>query len=1540
MPEFAGERKLPQMKTKSQTKSKFTRTLIQKWLITNRAARMTALIVFAMAAAAFALSTLSLAQREKRLVSTDNGPVRATSVPTPGRSSPTGASTAKSRHRSLRYRQQKEDGVVRGLEADRMARDVRPKEGRLEKARTFKGDLRQLLQTKPVKVERPEREEPEIAPREYVPAGGTSTRSSSALSTAPSSIAAASAPAPAPSSNFDGLDFANFGNGHPPDTNGDVGPTYYIQSINTSLGIYDKATGARVAAFGFNTFMSQGNFGNLCDTNNFGDPVILYDTFEDRWVVTDFAFSLDGSGNVINPPGAYQCFAVSRSGDPVAGGWNYYSLHMTDALNDYPKLGIWPDGIYMSANMFAFPAGGAFQGPRVWALNKAQMYAGAPTVQSVSFNAPTADFAILPSNARLQTGTPPPGSPNYFLSTWEFLNAVTVYKFHVDWNRISTSTFTGPDTPLAASSWPNANVPNAPSLGGNSLDVLQIRAMMQNQYTNLGGVESLWATHTVRRGNTTGFAAPRYYQVGVTGGTVAASMTQAATWDPDGANVLYRFMPSLAVDRAGNMALGYSTSSSTTKPAIMYAGRLATDPINTFSQTEQLLIQGAGTQTGNCGSSACIRWGDYSAMTLDPNGCTFWFTSEYYATDGLNHQTRIGSFVLPQCTTVSNGSVQGTVTATAGGAPIGGATVAMGSRTTTTNASGFYSFSGIPAGTYPVITTSAAGFNSSTANSLVVNDGSITTQDFSLSTSSSSGCFTDTSQSDFQTGIPNNVDLTTSGGDVVLTKLSLDQQNTTLGSSGVGITITTWGGQTFTPAVTGQLTKADINLFCSGCTGTTPNLTLSLRATSGGLPTGADLASATVTGNGSGSSSYFTGTFASPPTLNAGTVYALVIRPTVNPSPGTYALTRSGTSTAGANVYAGGARVSGATSGTVWSTPTTGGITTDAGFRTYIDSGYTSPGSLVSSVKDGNPAPFFETNWTTLSWTANTPANTAVSFQVAGSNSPNGPFNFVGPDGTASTFFTTSGSSLSQFNGLRYLQYQAVLTTSNSAATPTLNDVSVCFSNVPTTAITANDASAVKPLSGNGTMNFTVTLNAPAPAPFTVTYSTATDVGGANPAVAGTDYTAVTSGTVTFNAGDQTQIIPIALLPGSTATDQTFLVSLGSSTLGNIVRTPAKGTIKATKSPSVALLSEFRTSGPNGVHDGFVEIYNNTNSPLTVHATDGGSGWVLVKSGASCGATPVVVGKIPENTIIPARGHYLFTGSAYSLGGYAAGVAPGATVATGDQVLTSDLDTDTNIGLFTASGLGTISSANRLDAAGFGTAGVCGLLEEGIPLLAASGSSSQYSFVRNAVTGQSQDTDNNRSDFVVVTTSPGTPVGSNAALVLGTPGPENLSSPLPFGLLTPGLIDPDVSATLPQNRVRTTGSYTDSLSNTGTYTLGTLAIRRLYTNNTGQPVTRLRFRIIDITGYPAPAGVADLRVITSPGASITNSRGQAITVVGTILEQPPAQVIGGGINSTVTVTLASPLPTGQSVAVEWLLGLKQGGNFRFTVSIEGLQNIP
>ncbi|MEK6302004.1 MAG: C25 family cysteine peptidase [Acidobacteriota bacterium] len=912
--------------------------------------------------------------------------------------------------------------------------NLKPIESRLVQAHSFNGDLRDLAQTPPRKRDRPEREDPEVTPRVFERPAGISKEPPSGSGLAPAPLA----PAPSPISNFLGLDFANWGAGRPPDTVGDVGPLHYIQAVNTSIGIYRKSDSAQLAAFTFDTFMSQGNFGNLCDTDNFGDPVILYDTFEDRWVITDFAFQLDGSNNVINPPGAFQCFAVSKTGDPVVGGWNFYSINLTDSLNDYPKFGIWPDGIYMSANMFAFPAGGGFQGTRVWAFNKAQMYANTPTVQVVSFKPPTAEFTLIPANARLQAGTPPAGTPNYFSVVWQFTNAVSIYKFHVDWDRISLSTFTGPDIVIAPASWIDAPS-TVPAQGGNNNDTLGRRLMMQSQYANIGGVESLWNSHTIRNPTTAGVSAVRYYQTTVTGGTVAAATVQAATHAPDTTN---RYMPSLAVDRAGNMMLGYSASSAALFPAIRYAGRLSTDPVNTLPQTETSLVAGTGSQnTSN-------RWGDYSAMSLAPDGCTFWFTNEYYIATGNNWQTRVGSFTYPSCTPVgAGGTVSGTVIATTGGAPISGATIAFGSRTTTTNGSGFYQFLSIPAGTYPSISASFPGKNSSTSMPVIVADATTTTKNFTLDTAPIAACLTDTSQSDFQTGVPTTVDQNGSPGNVtLLNAANVDQQNLSVTSSGFGFTSTAWFGQTFQPAVTGQLTRADIDLFCSGCTGTIPNITVSIRNTSGDLPTGADLATATIPGFSSGAGGFFPANFTTPPTLTAGTRYSLVLRAVSNPSAGTYAYVVSTGSP-----YANGRRVTSANSGGTWT-----GQTTDVGFVTFMNTGFAASGTQVSSLKDANPAATFTPNWTTLSWNATVPANTTLQFQVAASNSASGPFNFVGPDSTAGTFFTISGASLSQFNGNRYLKYKAYLSTTDNTVTPTVNDVTVCFTDTAPTDVTLN----------------------------------------------------------------------------------------------------------------------------------------------------------------------------------------------------------------------------------------------------------------------------------------------------------------------------------------------------------------------------------------------------------------------------------------------------------------------------------------------------
>lgn len=913
-----------------------------------------------------------------------------------------------------------------------------PREERLQRAGSFDGDLRSLPDRPVRKRERPEREGPAPAPIE-LPNPNVAAPVQQADTTQ-----ALNAPAPGPSASFEGLDFATWGAGHPPDTNGDVGPTYYIQTVNTSIGVYDKTTGTRVAAFTFDTFMSQGNFGNVCDSDNFGDPVVLYDTFEDRWVISDFAFILDPSGNVINPPGSYQCFAVSKTGDPVSGGWNYYSINTTGGLGDYPKLGVWPDGIYMSVNMFDYAAAGSFQNVRLYALNKTQMYAGASNVQIVSFDVPATEFTLLPANARLQTGTPPPGSPNYFASVWNYLNVVGIWTFHVDWNSLSASSLTGPFNAITATSWSQLTSGTVPS-PGNRLDTLYPRLMVQNQYSNIGGVESLWNAHTVgASGASSSQSAVRYYETRVTGGTIASNTTQAFTYSPDTTN---RFMPSVAVDRAGNLAIGYSATSSSVYPALRYAGRLAGDAVNTITQTETTMLAGTGTQTGNCGGSTCVRWGDYSAMTLDPNGCTFWYTNEYYQVSGLNDRTRIGAFNFASCSGVSVGSLQGTVTTS--GSPLAGATIALGSRTATTDANGNYSFADLPAGTYPSVTASKAGFTSITFTSIAINSGVTTTRNFDLTAAPQVGCFTDTAQADFQSGTSSNCDPITTPGSLILSKPSnIDQQNLSVTSSGFAFNTTSWAGQTFTPAVTGALTRIDLDLFCSGCTGTTPNIAVSIRATAGSppVPTGSDLASTTIAGFSSGAGGMFSAVFASPVTLTAGVRYAVIMRPVSPPSAGTYAYVCScGNGNTGTNPYANGQRVVSSNSGGSWTADTAQGGR-DLGFITYMHSGFASSGNFISSTKDANPAAGKMAAWGTIGWNATVPAGTTLQIQAAASDSVYGPFNFVGPDGTAGTYFT-NGASLDRFNNHRYLQYKVVMTTTNSGVTPTLSDVTLCFKN-------------------------------------------------------------------------------------------------------------------------------------------------------------------------------------------------------------------------------------------------------------------------------------------------------------------------------------------------------------------------------------------------------------------------------------------------------------------------------------------------------------
>jgi hypothetical protein len=362
------------------------------------------------------------------------------------------------------------------------------------------------------------------------------------------------------------------------------------------------------------------------------------------------------------------------------------------------------------------------------------------------------------------------------------------------------------------------------------------------------------------------------------------------------------------------------------------------------------------------------------------------------------------------------------------------------------------------------------------------------------------------------------------------------------------------------------------------------------------------------------------------------------------------------------------------------------------------------------------------------------------------------------------------------------------------------------------------------------------------------------------------------------------------------------------------------------------IISEFRLRGPSGANDEFIEIYNASGFELTVAAVSGTGFGVAASDGTTrC--------SIPNGTIIPISGHYLCTNSAaYSLSGYA----------TGDATYTTDIPDNAGIALFNNnSGGADYSLANRLDAVG-STSEANTLYKEGTGYSALTPFSIDYSFYRD-LCGKSgsittfgpctsdipRDTDNNASDFVFVDTN-GTSAGAGQRL--GAPGPENLASPRQRNADLPSaLVAPCAGANAAPNRVR---DFTSAPASNSTF--GTLSIRREFTNATGANISSLRFRVVDVTTFPAPSGIADLRPRTSVDSVEANPEcngGGSVNLTGVTLEQPPSQPNGGGFNSTLsagTITLGSPLPPNGTVVVNFLLGIQQTGSFKIYVNVEAL----
>jgi hypothetical protein len=420
----------------------------------------------------------------------------------------------------------------------------------------------------------------------------------------------------------------------PPDTNGAVGKTQFVQMVNITIAVYDKSSGAlQLGPAAIHTLWA--GFGGLCEfgggTPTFsdgGDPVALYDHLAGRWLVTQLQYDTTFTHTA-------QCIAVSTSSD-ATGSYNRYEYDFGANFPDYPKFSVWPDAYYNTINVFP---GKGFAGAQACAFDRTAMLAGAATATAVCFQQPSSIASLLPADLDGST-LPPAGAPNYLVSLADSTH-LNFFRFHLDFSNTNNSTFSGP-TLISVAPY-NEACARATTLSciaqpnpGEKVDGLGDRLMFRLAYRNFGDHESLVVNHTINAGTLAGVrwyeirnpAAPFVYQ-------------QSTVFDPD---VNY-WLGSVAMDKIGNLALGFSASSHNVFPSVYVAGRVPTDPAGALFGP-LVLVNGSGVQV-----NSFHRWGDYSSMAVDPtDDCTFWYTQEYYATTGsFNWATRIGSFKFNTC---------------------------------------------------------------------------------------------------------------------------------------------------------------------------------------------------------------------------------------------------------------------------------------------------------------------------------------------------------------------------------------------------------------------------------------------------------------------------------------------------------------------------------------------------------------------------------------------------------------------------------------------------------------------------------------------------------------------------------------------------------------------------------------------------------------------------------------------------------------------------------------------------------------------------
>jgi hypothetical protein len=443
--------------------------------------------------------------------------------------------------------------------------------------------------------------------------------------------------------NFEGIN--NLSGVYPPDTQGDVSLDDYIQVVNLKFSIYSKTGSVILGPLDLSTIWS-GIPAPWNNTNN-GDPVVLYDQAANRWLIMQFSLPNSSQYAIL--------VAVSATPDPT-GSWYRYVFQYGSKMPDYPKLGIWPDGYYLSVNQFNYTSQWNFLGVGASALDRTKMLAGDPTaaMQYFDLGADSDPGSMLPSDWDGPVA-PAAGEPNHFtyFNDWSVGGPfLKIWDFHVDWTTPANSTFAEVTSlvtaPFDAAFCGYDGGQCIPQPGtAVKLATLSDRLMYRLQYRKFGSYSAMVTNHSVDV-NGSDHAGVRWYELRNTG--TGWNIYQQGTYAPDAA---HRWMGSIAMNAMGDIALGYSVSDPVTVPnvypGIRFTGRKAGDALGIMTLPEQTIMAGSGYQSGSAG-----RWGDYSMMSVDPSDdLTFWYTTEYIQTSGgAPWRTRIASFNMPNMPSV------------------------------------------------------------------------------------------------------------------------------------------------------------------------------------------------------------------------------------------------------------------------------------------------------------------------------------------------------------------------------------------------------------------------------------------------------------------------------------------------------------------------------------------------------------------------------------------------------------------------------------------------------------------------------------------------------------------------------------------------------------------------------------------------------------------------------------------------------------------------------------------------------------------------